>query len=70
MAEGELIGGTEWCPECRRKRDVVDDHIEETLESASHSYSTRHNEYRVLDLSCGHSKSWATGKSTTYRDAP
>lgn len=68
MSEGALIGTMEWCDDCGRSRRVEDDHIEAALSSASYSYNTTEVEYRVLNLDCGHEKSWRTGRDVTYRD--
>lgn len=63
-----MIGEKEWCPDCRRRVEIADEHTEVAGESASYSYTTREVEYWVIDFICGHTVSWKTGRSTAYRD--
>lgn len=67
MSEGALIGTEEWCDDCHTTRKVVDDHMEATSHSTSHSYTTVEQSWHVLDLECGHSKAFK-GDATAYRD--
>lgn len=70
MSDEQAWVRREWCEECRRPREVVDDHVEVSLESGYMSRTTNEHEYHVLDFSCGHSKVRDTGRVTGYRDAP
>ena len=58
----------EWCPDCRRRRIVVDEHEEATLESGYMKRSTTEVGYWVTDFECGHSKAVRSGKDATYHD--
>ena len=66
---GEEYVDTEWCPECGRRREVVDRHTEESMSAYSNSYTTRFEEFSVVDFVCGHSKQGKTGNVRSERDA-
>lgn len=69
MKADEEYVDTEWCPECERRRKVLDRHDEESMSAMSHSYTTRYEEFTVTDLECGHSTQYATGNIRSERDA-
>lgn len=43
-----MIGAKGWCPACRTRRTIVDEHDESTYEGS------REMGYQVTDFDCGH----------------
>lgn len=55
--------GTAWCPECRRRVQVEDRHMESAYVGGSAMAWEQH--YLAEDLACGHSNTYDRGRTNT-----